>query len=80
VVLKSLGCLNGDKINIQNEVGRKMGCGVGDPPNGKNFKKSFLVDVYQRLTQIIVWKPLKDFANSLHFADSYVNFSFQHTK
>jgi hypothetical protein len=58
VVLKSLGCLNGDKINIQNEVGRKMGCGVGDPPNGKNFKKSFLVDVYQRLTQIIVWKYL----------------------
>jgi hypothetical protein len=34
-VLKNLGCPKGDKIHIQNEVGREMGCGVGDPPYAK---------------------------------------------
>jgi hypothetical protein len=54
--------------------------GSGTRQLEKIQKKVFVVVIYQRLAQIIVWKPLKDFANSLHFADSYANFSFQHTK
>ncbi len=43
-VLKRLGCPHGDQIYIQNEVGREMGCGVGDPPNAKQIfrKKKFM--------------------------------------
>jgi hypothetical protein len=68
------------KLIYKMRLGEKWDVGSGTPQMEKILKKVFVVVIYQRLTQIIVWKPLKDFANSLHFADSYANFSFQHTK
>ncbi len=67
------------KLIYKMRLGEKWDVGSGTRQMEKNVK-SFLVVVYQRLTQIIVWKPLKDFANSLHFADSYANFSFQQSE
>ena len=44
--LKKLRLFHGDKIYIQNEVRRGMGCGVGDPPNAKKKKKTQFVNIF----------------------------------
>ena len=56
-VLKRLGVPMATKFTYKSEVGREMGCGVGDPPNANKLKKKKKRFSFRRISSSIPNTP-----------------------